>query len=249
MTEPLRVFIIDDEQPARNRLRDLLSDCAQALPLEVVGEASGAPGVPERLTETRAAVVLLDIHMPETDGLTLAQRIRALNDPPQIIFVTAYDRHAIEAFEVEARDYLLKPVRAERLLAALRKVQQTTARPALPQLRITERGETRLVPLDEILWLRAELKYITVHTLTRDYLLEDSLNHLEQSWPEHLVRIHRNTLVARHAIAGLRSIPGNSPDTEPGLEILLKGETTGLPVSRRLHAAIRQLVREQTGRM
>ncbi len=245
MPEPLRVFIVDDELPARNRLHDLLNDCTKALPLTVCGEAANAQIALERLPDLQADVVLLDIHMPGMDGLELAQHVRLLSPPPQIIFITAYDAHAIQAFEVDARDYLLKPVRAERLLAALRKADHQRAAPATPRLRIIDRGEVRLVPIAEILWLRAEQKYITVHTRMRDYLLEDSLTRLEHAWPQQLVRIHRNALVTRHAIAGLRSVPPAAGETESGMEILLTGETAGLPVSRRLQPVIRQLVRTQ----
>lgn len=239
----LNIFLVDDEAPARNRLRELLSDCAPDLPLKVVGEASDGMSALAQLNRLPVDVVLLDIHMPGMDGLAVAQHLAQLQQPPTVIFVTAFDSHAIAAFEVNARDYLLKPVRADRLLDALRKVSTLQHPPA--QLRVVDRGQIHLIPLKDVLWLRAEQKYVTAHTLHREYWLENSLSHLEQEWPQHFMRIHRNALVAKHVIAGLRSTMPTAGESEAGMEVLIHGTEEALPVSRRLQAALRLWVNQQ----
>lgn len=240
MPEPLRIFLADDEQPARNRLRDLLADCNDSLPLKIVGEAGNGKAVLEALSQTDADVLLLDIHMPGADGLDVAQALTQRAHAPAIIFVTAFDSHAIAAFELDARDYLLKPVRAERLLAALRKVSAAAPAIPAPNLRATARGQTLLIPLNDVLWLRAEQKYVTAFTRQGSYLLEDSLAGLEQSYPNHWLRIHRHSLVARHAVIGLRS---QHEGELTGLSILLRGWDQALPVSRRQHGSVKQAVK------
>lgn len=121
--QPLRVMVVDDETPARNRLRDLLGDCALKMPLEIVGEAENGRRALELLPECRADVVLLDIRMPEIDGVEVAQHLQKLENPPAVIFTTAYDAYALKAFEVHAVDYLLKPIRVARLLDALQRAR------------------------------------------------------------------------------------------------------------------------------
>ncbi|MEQ1775059.1 MAG: response regulator, partial [Burkholderiales bacterium] len=168
---PLRVLIVDDEAPARSRLRDLLADCAASLPLEIAGEASSGPQALEMAAQQRADVVLLDIRMPGMDGIETAQHLRRFDEPPAVVFTTAYDAYALKAFEVHAIDYLLKPIRAARLLEALT-TARTTGAPkaaALTDMRRTprnslsasERGKVHLIPVADILYLKAELKYVT----------------------------------------------------------------------------------------
>src|SRR5215470_14313080 len=165
---PLKLIIVDDEAPARRRLRELLDDCASALPLIVVGEAASGREALGLLGSSPADLVLSDIHMPDMDGIELARHLLKLSLPPVIIFTTAYHEHAIAAFEVHAIDYLVKPVRVQRLLAALDKVPRL--RPLsdakldrLPSsarrfLSVTERSRVVLVPIDEVVYLKAELK-------------------------------------------------------------------------------------------
>lgn len=243
MTTPLRIFIVDDEAPARNRLRDLLQDSAEQIPLQIVGEAENGIQALQLLAQTDTDVVLLDIHMPGMDGMAVAQHLAQRQHPVAVIFTTAYDAHALQAFELNARDYLLKPVRAERLLAALRKVQTLPIPPAPSRqyLSANERGRVLLVAVAEIICLRAEQKYVSARTATHTYLLEDSLASLEQEFPQQFIRIHRNTLVARNAIAGFAIKEQGTDDGEhSGWVVLLKDLDEALPVSRRQYAVVKQ---------
>jgi two-component system, LytTR family, response regulator AlgR len=246
MTE-LKIFIADDEDPARERLKVLLGDIAAELPSSVVGEARHGVEAIERLPSSGAQVLLLDIHMPGMGGLEVARHLAALGEPPRIIFVTAHDRHAIEAFELNALDYLLKPVRAERLAAALRKASvpedERLARAAdAPReyLSVAERNRILLVPVRDIVFLRAEQKYVTVRTKSREHLVEDSLITLEREFAARFVRIHRNCLVARAAIRGFERAPGE--EDEPRWLVVLDGVEERLPVSRRQWPLLRDLV-------
>lgn len=254
MTEALRILIVDDEAPARSRLKELLHDCAASQPLELAGEAANGSEALERLSESGANVVLLDIRMPGMDGIETAQHMQKLPVPPAIIFITAYDHYAVQAFELNAIDYLLKPVRAERLLAALRKAKTLTGgnvatlHGLTPQgrtnLSVLERNRVVLVPVEKILYLRAELKYVTVRTAGREYLLEESLSHLEQEFGERFVRVHRNCLVARACIKGFeRQGPDESGEAHSGWAVLLEGIAEKLPVSRRQQHIVKEFGR------
>jgi len=205
--QSLRIVIADDEAPARSRIRDLLEDCAATFALEVVGEAANGRALIDLLQRTPADVVLLDIRMPEMDGIEAAQHIQKLPDPPSVIFTTAYDAYALKAFELHAVDYLLKPIRLRRLHDALTRVRSITplsldvlqqlTPEARRHLSVQERGRLVLVPVEKILFMRAELKYVTIRTAEREHLLEESLTRLEQEFHEKFVRIHRSCLVAR----------------------------------------------------
>ncbi len=254
MNKLLRILIVDDEAPARNRLRDVLADCAAELPVEVVGEAANGVQALQLLEHTRADVVLLDIRMPTMDGLELAQHLARLAAPPAVVFTTAYDSYAIQAFELSAVDYLLKPVRAERLAAALRKAQTfgpaqaASLQQAAPQprqyLSACERGKILLVPVAEVIYLRAEQKYVAARTLSRTYLLDESLVNLEQELTQQFVRVHRNSLVARDAIEGFVMRDSTDDGEEAaGWVVLLRGLDETLPVSRRQYPVIRQFKR------
>jgi two-component system response regulator AlgR len=245
MTTPLKILIADDEVPARNRLKSLLADISNSA---VCGEAANGREALMLAEVQRPDVLLLDIRMPVMDGIEAAEHARKLDRPPAIIFTTAYDMHAMKAFELNAVDYLLKPIRLERLQSALTKAQ--ALRPAqlealhvlAPQrshFSIHERGRIMLVPLADVLYLRAELKYLTLRTVQREYLLEDSLNHIEQEFPQHFVRIHRNCLVANHAIQGFER--RQEDDGETHWTVLLKGLAEALPVSRRQQHIVREM--------
>jgi two-component system, LytTR family, response regulator AlgR len=243
----MKIFIVDDEEPARERLKVLLGDIAAQLPTTVVGEARHGVEAVERLPESGADLVLLDIKMPGMDGLEVARHLGRLEHPPRIVFVTAHDRHAVEAFELNALDYLLKPVRAERLAAALRKAAvpetkqlEQAAEAPREYLSVAERHRIVLVPVRDILFLRAEQKYVTVRTRSREHLLEESLVALEREFAERFVRIHRNCLVAREAIRGVERLPGE--EEEPRWQIVLDGLDERLPVSRRQWPLVRDLV-------
>jgi two-component system response regulator AlgR len=244
---PLRIIIVDDEAPARARLQDLLADCAAEIALEVVGDAGTARAALDVLAETGADLMLLDIRMPEMDGIELAQHLQKLPEPPAIVFTTAYDAYAIRAFEVHAVDYLLKPIRTARLLEALKRVSSTrtptveTLREMSPSapafLSAQERGRIHLIPVDDVVYLKAELKYVTVRTKEREYLIEDALARLEQEYPDRFVRVHRNCLIARAAIRGFER---GGADGEAQWLVVLEGIDEKLAVSRRQHHIVRE---------
>ncbi len=245
----LRIFIVDDEPPARSRLRDLLQDCSEQLALEVVGEAGNGQEALDKLMETPVDVVLLDIRMPQMDGIELAQHLNKLFKPPVIIFTTAYDAYAIKAFELHAIDYLLKPIRLGRLFDALTRaraavpVQTEVLRDLLPEprkfLSIHERGKIHLVPIEQVLFLRAELKYITVRTAEHEYLLEEPLTALEKEFAARFVRVHRSCLVAKEAIEGFEK-GGEDNAESAGWMVKLKGLDEPLPISRRQQHIVKE---------
>lgn len=252
MTEAtLRVLIVDDEAPARMRLRDLLGDIAATQPSELIGMASNGVEALRMLESSEVDVVLADIRMPVMDGVELARHLAHLERPPALIFTTAYDEYAVSAFELAAADYLLKPVRAERLAEALGRARKrlptndqglsALAPGARQHFSVTERGRILLVPVGEVLFLRAEQKYVTAITAVRDFLLDESLVQIEQEFPDRFVRIHRNCLVARSAVAGVERSPDE--EGEGHWSILVKGTSERLPVSRRQWPTVRQALR------
>lgn len=241
---PLRIVIADDEAPARSRMRDLLDDIATEQPTEIVGLAANGLEVLRLLESVRADVVLADVRMPLVDGVELARRIAALDCPPCVIFTTAYDNYAVEAFELAATDYLVKPVRAERLAEALARVRRDNTgerAPARQNFSVTERGRIVLVPVAEVLFLRAEMKYVTATTAQRDYLLDESLVHIEQEFADRFLRVHRNCLVALDAVAGVERM--GEDDGEAHWDIIVRGVGERLPVSRRQWPAVKQALR------
>jgi len=245
----LRILIVDDEPPARLRMRQILADCAARLDANVVGEAEHGAGALDLADRLQPDVVLLDIQMPGMNGLEVARHLAARPQPPAILFVTAYDEHALAAFEVQALDYLVKPVRAERLAAALGRVRRLAAQePRLAQaaqalgaarghIGVSERGRLILVPIDEVIYLRAELKYVTIRTAAREHLTEESLASLESEFGERFVRIHRNALVAKKSIHGFQRVRGeiaeDGESSDGHWEVLLKELPERLPISRR----------------
>jgi two-component system response regulator AlgR len=246
----IKIFIADDEEPARERLKELLSDIAGELPTTVVGEAKNGFETLEALPQSGAELLLLDIQMPGMGGLEVARHLAALPQPPTVVFVTAHDRHAVEAFELNALDYLLKPVRAGRLAAALRKASvpdrerlASAAQDAREYISVAERNRIVLVPVREIIFLRAEQKYVTVRTRAREHLIEEPLVQLEREFAASFVRIHRNCLVARAAIRGFER--GGEGDDEPHWMVVLDGIEEKLPVSRRQWPQLRELVSDR----
>jgi two-component system response regulator AlgR len=249
VTDALKVVLVDDEAPARSRLKELIADCAPLVPANVVGEAANGREALDLLGSVAADLVLVDIRMPEMSGIEFARHALALESPPAIIFVSAYDEYAIKAFELRALDYLLKPVRRARLLAALERARGLAApsgetlrgleRAPRRHLPVPERGRIMLVPVADILYLKAELKYVTVRTAEREYLLEESLSHLEQEFAEAFVRVHRNCLVAKSRIRGFEKL--DVQDGEQGWAVLLDGCAEKLPVSRRQWPLVKEL--------
>jgi two-component system response regulator AlgR len=244
----LRILIVDDEAPARSRLRDLLSDCSHKMAIEIVGEAADGHSALEVLASQPADVVLLDIRMPEMDGIEFAEHLRKLPDPPIVIFTTAYDAYAIKAFELHAVDYLVKPIRLGRLFDALNRVRQLMPVPLdlLPQVKpeprshlsVQERGRVHLVPIKEIIYLKAELKYVTIRTAQREYLIEESLTRLEEEFTDKFLRIHRNCLVGRAFVTGFERVTNDNGDGHWVVRLDTLAEK--LPVSRRQQHVVRE---------
>ena len=239
----LKMLLVDDEPLARSRLRTLLADCKEPA-AEVAGEAANAAQAMEHLRRQAFDGVLLDIHMPGADGLALAQVLRTLPEPPVVVFVTAYAEHAVTAFELEAADYLTKPVRLERLEQALGRVEkarQTRAGGPEPEqevLVIQDRGRTERVPVAEVLYFKAELKYITVRTAARSYILDGSLSELEERHGAQFLRVHRNALVSRRAVRALEK--HFDAEEGEGWAVRLNGVEESLAVSRRQLSAVRE---------
>jgi len=236
MTQTLRAILADDEALARARLASLLADIAGEIPVEVVAEASSGDAALARAADTPADVILLDIQMPGMTGLEAARHIASLPDPPAIIFVTAYDEHALRAFELRAVDYLLKPVRLSRLKEALSRVRPLSredARALAPRrdhFSVLEPGRLWRVPVADVLYLRAELRYVTARTREREYLLDESLVKLEEEFADAFLRVHRNCLVARrHLVGFVRQVD----EGEGHWLAVLRDWPERLPVSRR----------------
>ena len=251
MSGGLRLLLVDDEAPARARLRDLLGDIATEVPSIVVAEAADGRAALEQAQSGQFDVALIDIRMPGMDGVELARHLARLPSAPAVIFVTAFDQYAVQAFELAALDYLVKPVRANRLADALKKARrhadesarlEKSALAIRQNLSCLERGRILLVPMTEIIYLKAEQKYVTARTSEREYLLEESLVHLESEFSERLLRIHRNCLVARAAVAGVERAP-DSGDAEAHWQVILEGTADRLPVSRRQWPQVKALLK------
>jgi len=246
----LRVLIVDDEALARARLATLVRECTDPR-CEVAAECANARQATEWLREHEADVVLLDIQMPGVPGTELAAELQRLERAPAVVFVTAHGEHALAAFDLDATDYVTKPVKRDRLAAALqraarRAAPREAAAGAAPVLVVSERGRVVRVPRAEIMYLKAELKYVTLRTAARSYVLDDSLTDLEQRLGESFLRVHRNALVAREAVRALerRKLPLADDDGDAGGDIgwavHLAAIDEWLPVSRRQLGAVRE---------
>ncbi len=243
----IKVLIVDDEPLARARLQRLLADS----PYQVCGEAADGDQALKLNLELQPDVILLDIRMPGTDGLEVASHLAVLEQPPAIVFTTAYDEYALEAFRVRAQNYLLKPVRREDLFDALSKVTQLTQaqQTFIQQTQNQETSNTHLVcrsvrgvqriPLTEVLYLQAADKYVTVVHKSGETLSDQSLKELEQSLKPHMLRIHRNTLINHHYLDRLQRLQDGH------FEVFLKGVNHGLSVSRRLVSEVKSFLNEQ----
>jgi two-component system response regulator AlgR len=255
----LNVLIVDDEPPARTRLRQLLEETDEHT---VVGEAQNGEQALEFCAQLEPDVVLLDISMPGLNGIETAHHLNALERPPCVIFTTAYDRYAIEAFDASAVGYVLKPVRRERLERALQQAARLS-RGALGDIGkgfgLTEqrnhicarlRGDLKLIPLADIAYFHADQKYVTVYHRNGTDLIDESLKALEDEFSERFVRIHRNALVAVDKIEALRKTPDGRTEVElrsttrnSGRDSDHNSDESQLVVSRRHVADVRRLVR------
>lgn len=244
----LKTLIVDDEALARSRLRVLLAGC-NVPNAEVVAEAANAQGARDYLANTPIDLVLLDIHMPGVDGIELARGLGNGPDGPAVVFVTAHSAHAVTAFELEAVDYLTKPVRADRLQQALQKAErhlkERRAKAAdVPEegLVIQDRGRTERVPMSEVLYLKSEFKYLTVRTAARSHIYDGSLAEFEERYRARFVRVHRNALVARAAIRALER--NDDAEEGEGWALRLDGIPEPVAVSRRQLAAVREALKD-----
>ncbi len=258
----LRVALVDDEPLARARLAQLLAECKEPA-ATVVGEAADVNQALAFVGQGVADVLMLDIGLPGRSGLQLAQGLRALATPPMVVFVTAHAQHALQAFELDAVDYLTKPVRRERLQDALRRVAQRLQGPVAPtpsaaaagaaeppMLVVSDRGRVLRIPVAEVLYLKAEWKYVTLRTAQQRYVLDDPLSELHPRLGDGFIRIHRNALVARHAMRRLQRAPLGSAAEASGEQwaVWVSPVEEWLAVSRRQVAAVRAaLLAPQTG--
>ena len=242
----MKVLIVDDEAPARTRLQDMVGDLEN---YEVCGLAANGSEAVEMASQHQPDVILMDIRMPGMDGLEAAHHLQAMEQPPAIVFTTAYNDYALQAFDMHAVDYLLKPVRQERLLEALLHAQRMS-RVQIAALDAAEehpsardricarvRGNLQLIPVEDIRYFQADQKYVTVCTGELSVLIEETLKALEDEFADAFVRIHRNALVARHYITGM------DKDDEGRVRVCLADVDTPLEVSRRHTAQIRKLVK------
>ncbi|PBJ82901.1 DNA-binding response regulator [Lysobacteraceae bacterium NML93-0399] len=241
----MKVVIADDEPLARERLRMLLGQLAG---IEIVAEVGDGRSALEACAAHDPALVLLDIAMPGIDGLEVARHLSAFEPRPAVVFCTAYDAHALKAFEAAAVDYLVKPVRPERLQAAVERARTFTAgRDVVGEehgdkrrthLCARLRGSLRLIPVEEVRYLQAEEKYVVVHHARGEDLVEESLKSLEDEFGDRFVRIHRNCLVARHELVELRR------DLDGHVHAVLRHGDRPLEVSRRCVPQLRDAVRQ-----
>ncbi|NOX09831.1 MAG: response regulator transcription factor [Gammaproteobacteria bacterium] len=239
----MNILIVDDEPLARAHLRRMIETDDQH---QVCGEAGNGAQALSKIVDCEVDVVLLDIRMPGMDGLEVARHLTQLKQVPAVIFTTAYNDHALAAFEAHALDYLLKPVRQERLLEALAQVSQLNrvqARAVLQdiagrsQICVRWHGDLHLVPLSDIRCFRAEQKYVVINDGEHEYLLEESLKSLEAEFSADFIRIHRNALVSRHWIERLER------DEKGQQQICLRGIELSLEVSRRHLGEVRDFIK------
>jgi two-component system response regulator AlgR len=237
----VKVLIVDDEAPARERLKRLLGKLEH---VEVVGEAADGHAALEASDRLQPDVILLDIRMPGMDGLDAARELAKQADPPAVIFTTAYSEHALDAFEAEAVDYLVKPVRQERLEQALARLQKRgliseAEEGGRQHLTVRKQGGLHLLPVSEVLYFQADNKYVSACLAGREELLEESLKQLEEEFGPQLLRIHRNALIRLDALEGIEK------DIEGRCFVTLRDIGRGPEISRRHLPEVRRILKEQ----
>lgn len=242
----MKILLVDDEPLARQRLRHLLKDDAN---YEVVGEAINGHDALAKTQELKPDLLLMDIRMPGMDGIEAARHIGLMESPPAIIFTTAYNEYALEAFDVHAIGYLVKPVRVEKLQQAL----EAACRPSLAELPMINdgtdgagvrkfisarvRGNIELVPIEDVYYFHAEHKYVDVRHKGGELLIEEPLKSLEEEFSESFLRIHRNALVAKQYLASF------SKNKQGHWQVTFRDIDVSLEVSRRHTAQVRKVVK------
>lgn len=241
----MKILVCDDEAPARDRLVSMIGELEG---FEAVGQAANGMEALQQTQQLQPDIVLLDIRMPGMDGIEAARHLSGAENPPAVIFTTAYDSYALQAFEASAIDYLLKPVRLERLQEALDKAGKLTRAhinsldehhepDARTHICVRFRGDLQLIPVQDICYFMADQKYVTVRHVNGEVLIEEALKSLEQEFGQQFIRIHRNALVARAFLVGLQK-------TADGRHVVkLKNCDKQLEVSRRHLSEVRQLLK------
>ena len=241
----MKVLIVDDEAPARDRLIHMVSSIDT---METSGEASNGLEAVRMVQDSHPDVVLMDIRMPGMDGLEAARHLSEMDEPPAIIFTTAYSEHALEAYDANAVDYLVKPIRQEKLEKSLAKARKLTkAQIAALNMETNTtgrshicariRGNLELIPVDEIVYFQADQKYITVRHVGGEVLIEDALKNFEIEFEDRLIRIHRNALVSTNYITGMeKNIDGR-------FVVTFKDVDDKLEISRRHVAEVRKFLK------
>ena len=242
----MKILIVDDEILARERLVSLLSELNTDYS---ISEAENGVAALRSISEISPELILLDIRMPGMNGLEVAQHLTGLDTPPAIIFTTAYQDYALDAFDAHAVDYLMKPVRKERLQQAINRAKALSksninelmhnhdASNSRTHLSTTVLGDLQIIPIEKIYFLKADQKYVTAVWSEGEILIDDSLKLLEREFASRFIRIHRNALVALEYIQGL------DKDEEGNLRINLQGTQTQLPVSRRHASHVRKILK------
>ena len=240
----LKVLIVDDESPARERLRSMLAEIAD---IEVIGEAANGHEALTATSNLNPDVVLLDVRMPGMDGLEAARHLNVLEEPPAVIFTTAYDQYAVQAFEAHAVGYMLKPVRREQLAASLVRAGRLTraqlqklasgAEARRTHIAARLREGLKLIPIEEVQYFLADQKYTTVHHLKGEDLIEDSLRLLEREFSAAFARIHRNALVS------VKYLERIERDADGQYFVHLRGCAAPLQVSRRMAGELKERFR------
>jgi two-component system, LytTR family, response regulator AlgR len=240
----VKIVVVDDEALARQRMVSLILELGE--PYEVVGEAATGEEALAVSQQFEADLILMDIRMPGMDGLEAASRLAEVEFPPTVVFTTAYEEHALQAFDAAAQDYLLKPVRKERLLAALKRSQRLTRSQVteagaeaslVPRLRASYRGGLTTIPLDQVIYLRADSKYVMARHAGGELLLEESLKGLLDRYADWLLRIHRNALVVRRYLTGLEK------GRDGSFRAVLQGCEETIEISRRHLPEVRRILR------
>jgi len=247
----MKILVVDDEAPARERLARLLTEIQGNY--ELVGEARDGIEAVQLCQSRPVDLVLMDVQMPGLNGLDAAKQLANLQPPPAVILVTAYEQYALAAFEHKVEDYLVKPVRRERLQAALERARIPTRAQAAalatrdeanPGRRLSlsahYRGGLQTVPIEDIVYLQAERKYVTVRHTGGELLVDESLKSLEDEFQDLFLRIHRNALVARARLFAIEK------GADGSIEVRLRDCPERLPVSRRHLADIRRWLRAGT---